>query len=535
MTHRPRKLTPVLLAAGWIAVSSGALPAAGDTTAVGSAVSIRTSGGMKIVAVRRPAAYSAQTPRLLADPSMIVAAGEPVAAGTLSTPYPRPPLAGFSPLVAITTSDKHQSDNLMWDHTLHDAYTGNALNAPADQNFAIGIFDSGSVVDLVAEPWDAVLGLTGTYLTGNFFPIGGTGGTVDATISKPIGYFANGLSAIDASSGLLDLTQVVGHGNNSLLVAPEIACGNGEALTAVLGTGFVSFFNTIIRVDTPIHRDVGGDDVLSPSVQIQDQSITLPVYPRKMSMTFSSGGLPATTASYYGLLDPWTDEVDIILPTLLGMGSGMIPLGGYFFATIGAIEGEPGPTNPLQSMRVLVDTGAQSSIITPGMAANLNLDLYNPDFTVDICGIGGLTTDVPGFWVDYIKINAAGGALEFSQAPFVVVDLASPDGGQFDGVLGMNFFWNRNVIFEPVLSGSSFLHLSSPIAFAYGDFDRDLDVDQDDFAFFSLCSSGPGIPFSAECTHVDADDDGDIDQTDFGFFQACLSGENVPADVNCKP
>ncbi|HPD30987.1 MAG TPA: retropepsin-like aspartic protease [Phycisphaerae bacterium] len=535
MMHGLKTWMPVLLAVGWIVVSSGALLAAEDTSSAGSKVNIRTSGGMRIVAVRRPASSPAINTQALAAPSSVVTAAEPMTAGTLSTPFPRPPLAGFSPLVAITTSDKREFDDLMWDHTVHHTYTGNALNAPANANFIIGIFDSGSVVDLVAEPWDWIVGLTGTRLTGNPFPIGGTGGTVDAIISKPVGYFANGLSAVDAASGLLDLTKVVGHGNTCLLVAPEIACGNGEGLTAVLGTGFVSFFNTIIRVDTPIRRGFGGDDVLSPSVQIQDQSIALPLYPRKMSMTFSSGGLPVTTASYYGLLDPWTWEVDIILPTLLGMGSGMIPLGGYFFGTIGAIEGEPGPTNPLQNMRVLVDTGAQSSIITPGMAANLNLDLYNPDFTVDICGIGGLTTDVPGFWVDYVKMNAAGGALEFSQAPFVVVDMASPDGGQFDGVLGMNFFWNRNVIFQPVPSGSSFLHISDPIPFAYGDLDRDLDVDQDDFEIFSACSSGPGIPFSAECTLVDADDDGDIDQTDFGFFQACLSGENVPADVNCKP
>jgi hypothetical protein len=102
-----------------------------------------------------------------------------------------------------------------------------------------------------------------------------------------------------------------------------------------------------------------------------------------------------------------------------------------------------------------------------------------------------------------------------------------------DGILGMNFFWNRNVIFQPSLSGSGFLHLSDPIPFAYGDFDRDLDVDQNDLAVFESCSTGPGLFFSVECTLADADGDDDVDQADFGFFQRCISGENLTADVNC--
>ncbi|NLX24222.1 MAG: S8 family serine peptidase [Phycisphaerae bacterium] len=66
-----------------------------------------------------------------------------------------------------------------------------------------------------------------------------------------------------------------------------------------------------------------------------------------------------------------------------------------------------------------------------------------------------------------------------------------------------------------------------------GDYDRDGDVDTDDFAEFEACASGPGISRSTECSNRDFDSDNDVDQSDFGVFQRCYSGENVPADPNC--
>lgn len=68
-----------------------------------------------------------------------------------------------------------------------------------------------------------------------------------------------------------------------------------------------------------------------------------------------------------------------------------------------------------------------------------------------------------------------------------------------------------------------------------GDFNRDADVDFDDWAQFESCASGPSIP-RAEipvCEEADLDHDGDIDQSDFAIFQQCFSGENVLADPNC--
>ena len=480
---------------------------------------IRVGHGQSIVGVRvNPAASPARATRSLRQ-----------------FPYPRPRLSGFSPLVAITTSDKRRPV-LDFEHDLHYSYVGYALNYPADQNFVIGYLDSGAAPDLAAGSYADILGLSGFNLSPNPSPIAGVGGTVDGYISYPIGYFAAGLSAVNAN-GTLDLGAVVGHSNVATVVAPEVNCGNGEILTAVVGLPLMSFFNSIIRIDDPRTVTVHGETFTGPDVQIQDQMYLLPEYARKVAMEFA-GGFPATTAGYYAAFDPFEpgSEEDPTSPTLLTVAAGFLPTGGAFLATLFVIEGEPGPTNPAQPMRVLVDTGAQSSIMSEAMAANLSLP-FEPDFKADVCGVGGLVTDVDGYYVDYVKINARGGALEFSRAPFVVVDLPSPEGGTLDGVLGMNFFWNRNVIFEPALGldgKSAFLHLSDPIPFAYGDFDLDFYVDMEDIPSFVSCMSGPGVqPVSPECDHVDADESGTVDLFDFAQFQLCFRGADTIADPAC--
>jgi len=448
-------------------------------------------------------------------------------------PFPRPRLAGFSPQIAIATSDENRPPDFEFEHDLESSYVGLPLNAPANRNFVIGFLDSGASFDLAAGTYANTLGLRGVYLTGNTVTIGGVGGEVAGTITYPIGYFIAGLSAVDAT-GALNLNAVVGHSNVSMVVAPEIDCGNGEVLSAVAGLPLMAFYNSIIRVDTPRRATVGGVTYSGPDIELRQPGVPLPVFARKIALEF--GGLaPATTANYYLFPDPFDPDTfeEPLIPTLLSTIPGSPPLGGAFFATLLVIEGEAGPTNPVQEMRVLVDTGAQSSIMSEAMAANLSLP-FEPDFTVDVCGVGGLVTGVPGYFVDYVKMNARGGALEFSRAPFVVLDLPAVEGTALDGVLGMNFFWDRNVIFEPSLDASGFFHVSEALPIAYGDSDVDLDVDDADSAFFMTCFTGAdAVVMGPDCDHLDLDEDGDVDLTDFAWLQACFSGADLAAEPFC--
>ena len=242
----------------------------------------------------------------------------------------------------------------------------------------------------------------------------------------------------------------------------------------------MSLYTAVFRNDNNLTAHHNGQMVSSPNVEIYEPGDSqIPSYPRKFALNFS--GL-ATTANFYNISDPFSETPEF--PTMLTWFDGSFPFGGAFLATIYAVQGEPGPTNPIQEMTVMVDTGAQSSIISPGMIANLGLPI-DPDFTVDVCGVGGLEPGIPGYYIDYIKINAQGGALEFSNAPFVVLDLTLSDGTAIDGILGMNFFWNRNIIFEPNPAGSGFLHVSDPVAYGNADFDFDGNVNLVDFAMLA--------------------------------------------------
>jgi hypothetical protein len=69
---------------------------------------------------------------------------------------------------------------------------------------------------------------------------------------------------------------------------------------------------------------------------------------------------------------------------------------------------------------------------------------------------------------------------------------------------------------------------------APGDFDRDMDVDQEDFGYLQACYTGHGvISEDPACQDASLDDDGDVDPTDFTIFQGCMSGANVPAEPGC--
>lgn len=455
-----------------------------------------------------------------------------VARARQAYPHPQPRMVGFSPLVAITTSDQGfpLGHDLEFEHVLESSYRGTPLNPTADPHFVVGFLDSGSDVDLAAGSAAITLGLYGSHLTPNSIPIEGVGGQVFAPITMPVGFFAAGLSAVD-SFGTLDYSALVGHSNVCGLTLPAISCGGPEVVTAIVGLPFLSFYNTVIRVDTPRTVTVGGVTYMGPDLEILDPLESLPAFPRAITMEFASALSPlVTTANYYPDLE---DLETPIIPTLLSLGPGYLPSGGAFFADILVLEGEPGPTNPAQPMRVLVDTGAQSSIMSRFMAASLNLP-FQSDFTIDVCGVGGLVEGVPGYFVDYVKINALGGAMEFSKAPFVVLDLPSPEGGTLDGILGMNFFWNRNVVFEPLVAASAgFFHVSDPVSVPYGDMDVSFSVSDNDVSLFISCVSGPGVELvDPVCDFLDADGDADVDLYEFRRMQLCYSGD-ATADPAC--
>lgn len=74
----------------------------------------------------------------------------------------------------------------------------------------------------------------------------------------------------------------------------------------------------------------------------------------------------------------------------------------------------------------------------------------------------------------------------------------------------------------------------NPSLYAQADFDRDGDVDQEDFGRFQVCYSGTGVsPSDPNCLKARLNFGTIVDLEDFTLFQRCVSGPNVPADLGC--
>ena len=96
--------------------------------------------------------------------------------------------------------------------------------------------------------------------------------------------------------------------------------------------------------------------------------------------------------------------------------------------------------------RFMLDTGAQVTVIGSRIGARLALAPDYPDFEVEIQGVTGAADWFGAFYIDSIKIPALGQWLVFENVPVVLLDVASPEGGTLDGIIGMNLFSYYNLV-----------------------------------------------------------------------------------------
>ena len=96
----------------------------------------------------------------------------------------------------------------------------------------------------------------------------------------------------------------------------------------------------------------------------------------------------------------------------------------------------------------MLDTGAQLTVIGSRVGARLGLDHNNPEFEVKVYGVSGEWLMAPGFYIDAIDIPALGNWLSLTNVPVILLDIASPEGGSLDGIIGMNIFNDFNLVLE---------------------------------------------------------------------------------------
>ena len=171
---------------------------------------------------------------------------------------------------------------------------------------------------------------------------------MDTTITKPIGFFAGGserhrgrtVSWISRNSSVTR--------TSAALAAPPIECGNGEAVSAIVGTPLLAFLTTVINVDQPRKVVVRGQTLHRAGHRdLELRTSPRPPYIAAGSPWNWAAGRPSTTASYYAFPD-LEDFEDILgewlplTPTLLSMSAMSLPTGGSFFTQMGVLHGRPG-------------------------------------------------------------------------------------------------------------------------------------------------------------------------------------------------
>ena len=508
------------------AVVVGAVPAGWQR----EKVDWRVTGGSRIKAIyRSPKEAVTKAPAKLAKAAPVV------------NVIDSPPEAGLVPWITVVTTDA-RGEELDLVAVAESSIVGNPMADPQN-DYAIGIFDTGASAHIMGYEAANNLGLFNinpsdpchTYVTDNLIEITGVIDSTFVSVSYPLAIFIDGLNAI-GSGNLLDTSGMVGQSNVSILVGQDPDPGKPDLPTAI-GSPLSVYYTTVFRNDQPVTVDRNGEQYVGTGVSIYDDPCDpcIPTYSNSIPLELRPLG--GVSVQYIPDFDFYNLDLEELL---LGLsfdtpGTPSIIMGNlsqsiFFVHSVDTTEGSNAASD---KNRFMFDTGAQVSVIGRRIGARLGLDPANPDGWVDITGVTGETSSVPLFDIDSLQIPALGEWLTFTNVPMILLDIASPEGGTLDGIIGMNLFVDFNFVLR---GGGLFLqddpavefqHIQRGIAdFAPGFGDGKVDV-MDLLTFAHAWQSIEGAPnWNPRCDMApQPTPDKKIDLLDFGvFFNHWLEG-----------
>jgi len=349
-----------------------------------------------------------------------------------------PPIDGFVPYVTVTATDAASGE--LYDGEAYTEYsvTGNYLTGSPQTDYAIGIFDTGSSAHIINAVDADTLGIYSANLVTSI-PITIIGATsqIDALVSQPLGYFTDGLSAIDPNTLWANDSNMKGQSNVATIVGDIIESPN---LPTVVGSPMAFFFTTVIKNSKPITRNIDGNNITGPDIHLYQYNDTrIPSYANKIYLELRP------SSAYDVEFMPCMEDLGETCPEGDGEPSTPSVVFGslfdipqsLFFATRTDLA-HGGRTS--QQKHFMLDTGAQITVLGESQAAEIELFQTEPNFMVEVVDATGQSTIVDGYYVDSLEISASPLWLSFTHVPVIVLDVASPEGGILDGILGTNLF-----------------------------------------------------------------------------------------------
>jgi len=387
---------------------------------------------------RESAGVGKTVPSIGAGPGFGLFSGGSGALSNFANVIDSPPIAGFVPQIAVAVTDR-RSDDTDWVAQTENSVVGKHLTNSPETNFVVGLFDTGASTHLMNYT-DAQR--TGIYaadlLTPNTVDIIGATSSTFAFVSQPLALFMDGLAAIDPNTMTLDDSNMVGQSNVSIVVGDE-PVPDTKGLPTAIGSPMSVNFVTAIFNDHPITITYDGNDYTSPDIHFYThEDPRIPDYTRSIPLNL----LPTGAADVQYLPD-----FEALLELTFQPGSSSV-IGGvlqslFFVASVDLRDGD---RTAIDRTGFMFDTGAQITVIGSRVASRLGLDPAKAEFDVEIEDATGEVTIQPGFYIDSLEIPALGEWLSFTNVPVVLLDVASPEGGTLDGIIGTNLFVDFNLV-----------------------------------------------------------------------------------------
>jgi len=394
------------------------------------------------------------------------------------------PLGGFIPFVGIGMTNEFKTLDALdlgGIPFIADPSTGIDPSKPllgtgANPFFDIALFDSGAATHIITQQAFQGFDIVGNGMRGtNIQPIGGATGIIDLEINDAAGIYAAGLGDRTSAGTSLGMNTSTLRGQTSFatLTAPD-----EWELPNILGLPMAAQHQVVIKNSQPQIFEYQGRTVRTPQVEFRDFGSGSEGILRRAPLKLNPG---------IGFIQGPQYVFNLSLEDVLG-GNGDLAVhnnpaspsvvidsngngAGLFIDVDFANAG-----HTMDDTELLFDTGADLTVVSEIMAARLGFDpvLDKPDFVLEVEGSGGVSSGVPGFYIDELNIDTVGGSFTMHNVPVAVLDVTNPNqpGNVIDGILGMHLFTGRDLVIDANASvgqggvGPS-LYISDPVTSAH--------------------------------------------------------------------
>jgi hypothetical protein len=361
-------------------------------------------------------------------------------------PLNAPPINGFVPRVVFGLTSEQDPNTEDFAAIPSSNPLGSKYPVLGGPKYFVATFDTGSSSHIISytDAQTFVIGGPPNRQGAYEAELAGASGTEFADITDGMGIYMTGLGNATGGANIsVTPGTLKGQWNTALLTAQS-----GSVLPNIIGSPMISQYQTVIRTSVPRTITHGANTYYSPDVSFQPLNTPLPANYSRLTFDVMSPQGVAPSPVFFPSLDNFNNFADN--PTTPSFWMSL-------FANVDVSDG----TNVADDRQFLFDTGAQITVLSQDTAAECGFysageNPSTPEFTIEVSGVGGVQ-QVPGFYLDTLRVITNGGPMVWTHVPVAVLDVIDPrDGVGFaPGIMGMNLFTDRDLILNGGLTNPS--------------------------------------------------------------------------------